>query len=175
MRILLVFFSVLLVVSCKKKNDTKDLEIKKEVVKTVKSNVDLDIYNFERFKPILNKQDNKVYVVNFWATWCAPCIKELPYFEMIKAKYTNVEVILVSLDFPHAYESKLKPFIAKHTLKSQVIALDNEGASTWMSKVNKNWSGSIPATIIYKNENSKFYEKSFNFMELEKEVKAFLN
>jgi thiol-disulfide isomerase/thioredoxin len=79
----------------------------------VQGEMDLEVYDFNGFKKFLNKKDDKMYVINFWATWCAPCIKELPYFEKINKAYhnQNVEVILVSLDFPHLYDSKLKPFI----------------------------------------------------------------
>lgn len=178
MRILLNFCIVLAVFSCKNKEKKNALEIEKEiVVANAKSNIDLEIYNFEGFKPFLEKRDDKVYVINFWATWCAPCVKELPYFEKLNEVYKDkkVEVILVSLDFPHVYESKLKPFIVKNKLKSKVIALDDADANSWIPKVDESWTGSIPATVIYRNEKAKFYEQSFNYEELEKEVKKFLN
>ena len=58
---------------------------------------------------------DKTYVINFWATWCAPCVKELPYFEEVNKEFKdkNTEVILVSLDFPSQIESKLKPYLKK--------------------------------------------------------------
>ena len=44
----------------------------------------------------------KVYLIDFWATWCKPCIKELPAFEELNARYQDkgLKVVLVSLDFP---------------------------------------------------------------------------
>ncbi|MEP5340552.1 MAG: TlpA disulfide reductase family protein [Algibacter sp.] len=178
MKILLSFGFVLLFFSCKNKVNETTLEIKKEVVAAqVNSPLDLEIYDFAGFKSFLEKRDNKIYVINFWATWCAPCVKELPYFEKLNKEYMNdnVEVILVSLDFPHVYESKLKPFITKNKLKSKVIALDDVDANSWIPKVDESWTGSIPATVIYRNEKSKFYEQSFTYEELEKEVKQFIN
>ncbi|MEP1489767.1 MAG: TlpA disulfide reductase family protein [Algibacter sp.] len=178
MKILLSFGFVLLFFSCKNKVNETTLEIKKEVVAAqVNSPLDLEIYDFAGFKSFLEKRDNKIYVINFWATWCAPCVKELPYFEKLNKEYINdnVEVILVSLDFPHVYESKLKPFITKNKLKSKVIALDDVDANSWIPKVDESWTGSIPATVIYRNEKSKFYEQSFTYEELEKEVKQFIN
>ena len=119
----------------------------------------------------------QIALLNFWATWCAPCVKELPFFEKINTEYhnQNVEVILVSLDFPHLYESKLKPFIVEHHIKSKVIALDDVDMNTWIPLVNPDWSGSIPATIIYKNDVSEFYEQSFTYDTLENETLKFLN
>ena len=55
--------------------------------------------NYPQLQPLLHQKTESVQVVNFWATWCAPCIKELPYFEELN-KLENVDVLLVSLDFP---------------------------------------------------------------------------
>jgi len=136
----------------------------------------LDVYDFEGFESFLSKKDGKTYVINFWATWCAPCIKELPYFETVNKKYAenNVEVILVSLDFPKQYERKLIPFIEKKNLESKVIALDDPKMNDWIPKVDEDWSGAIPATIIYNKDKSQFYERSFNLEELENELKQFI-
>ena len=179
MKLNLIIVVILLMTSCKKDNKTFELtqEPKKEVIDKggVSSDVELEIYDYAGFEPFLNKKDNKVYIINFWATWCAPCVKELPYFEKLKTEYKNIEVILVSLDFPHLYEKKLKPFIKEKKLTSKVIVLDDVDMNSWIPKVNKNWSGSIPATVIYKNDDKRFFEQSFTYEELEKEVKQFLN
>ena len=125
----------------------------------------------------LNQKDDTVYVVNFWATWCAPCIKELPSFEEIGKKYKDqkVKVILVSLDFPKKVESNLIPFIERKKLVSEVIHLDDPDANSWIEKIDKNWSGAIPATIIYRNDSKAFYEQSFTYEELETELLKMLN
>jgi thiol-disulfide isomerase/thioredoxin len=132
-------------------------------------------YTFNELKPLLEKNDDKTYVVNFWATWCAPCVKELPYFEKLNKEYSqDVEVILVSLDFPSKYESKLKPYIKNKNLKSKVVALNDVDSNTWIPKVDESWTGAIPATVIFNKTERKFYEQSFNYDELETEVKQFL-
>ena len=174
--ILLIAFVFLL--SCKTENKQPENSQADNLQSDIqKIDYDLLVYNFEELEPILNKQDDKTYVINFWATWCAPCVKELPYFEQLNAEYSdkNVEVILVSLDFPKLFESKLKPFIIKNKLESQVIALNDLDSNTWIPKVNKEWSGAIPATIIYNSDKKQFYERSFNYEEIEKELKQFLN
>lgn len=154
-------------------------EVKQDVmaITEVKNTIELEVYDFDGLEPLLNKQGDKVYVVNFWATWCAPCIKEIPHFEKLNANYKNknVEVLLVSLDFPFNYDKKLKPYIEKHKLQSKVVALDDPDMNTWMSKVNEEWTGAIPITIIYNKEKRQFYERTFTYKELEEEVKQFLN
>ena len=115
-------------------------------------------------------------MVNFWATWCAPCVKELPYFEKLDKVYEakNVEVVLVSLDFPKKYDSQLKPFIQRHQLRSELFALNDMDSNYWIPKVEENWSGAIPATLIFNKDKRQFYEKSFHYEELENEIQQFL-
>ena len=137
----------------------------------------LDIRNFEALKTEFIPEKGQTLVINFWATWCGPCVKELPYFEEISKAYNQneVEVILVSLDFPQHYESKLKPFIIKHNIKSRVIALNDPDSNSWIPKVDENWTGSIPATLILSNSKYKFYEQTFTKGGLLYELKTFLN
>lgn len=135
----------------------------------------LEVYDFNGLEKFLSTTNDKTYVVNFWATWCAPCIKELPYFEKLNANYSDqLEVILVSLDFPSKYETKLKPYIKEKKLQSKIVALNDVDSNTWIPKVDENWTGAIPATIIFNKNKRKFYEKSFTYDELETEVKPFL-
>lgn len=133
--------------------------------------------NYKQLKPWLNKKDDKTYVVNFWATWCGPCIKELPYFEQINKDYKdqNVEVILVSLDFPKMKESRLIPYVENKNILSKVLHLDDPNEQYWISDIDASWSGAIPATIIYNKDEREFYEQSFTQKELESEVQKFIN
>lgn len=143
----------------------------KEVVTLGETSV--EIYDFDNFEPFTQVADDRIHVINFWATWCVPCVKELPYFEQLGEKYPEVEVVLVSLDFSTKVESSLIPFIEDNKLKSEVIMLHDPNGNEWIPKIDKNWSGAIPATLIYKNKKSKFFEQSFNFAELEKEILKF--
>jgi len=138
--------------------------------------VEIPVYDFKNFESLLSIKDGKTRVINFWATWCKPCVAELPYFELINSRYPDkkVEVILVSLDLPTHVESKLIPFVKKQRIQSKIVLLDDPDANSWIPKVHENWTGSIPATIIYKDNTSNFYEQSFTYDELEKELKKVL-
>ncbi|MBL4644043.1 MAG: TlpA family protein disulfide reductase [Flavobacteriaceae bacterium] len=167
MRKIQLFFCVaILFVSCKE-------EGRKDLVKTDS----IPSYNYAELAPLLSKNDGKTYVINFWATWCAPCVKELPAFEKLLDRYKgeNVKVLLVSLDFPSQIESKLIPFIKKNQLKSQVVLMNDPDQDSWIPKISKNWSGAIPATLIYNSKKRVFYERSFEYAELENELQKFLN
>ena len=70
------------------------------------------IVDYNGLDPLLHKDNDTTYVVNFWATWCKPCVAELPYFEQLTETYKGqkVKVLLVSLDFSKQIESKLLTF-----------------------------------------------------------------
>ena len=133
--------------------------------------------NYEQLKPLLHKKDDKTYVVNFWATWCAPCVKELPAFEELNKNYKdkNVEIVLVSLDFPKQVESRLLPFIKKKNIQSKVLHFDDANEQFWIKDIAEEWTGALPATIIYNAKNRKFYEQSFDYKTLENELQTFIN
>ncbi|NJX16428.1 TlpA family protein disulfide reductase [Tamlana crocina] len=181
MKLKLVSIAILfLLFSCKneKKAETLAVDSTQQIeAKQENASLDLEVYDFAGFEKFLKKKDGKIHVINFWATWCAPCVKELPYFEKLYADYKDrsVEVLLVSLDFPHLYDKKLKPFIKKHQLQSKVVALDDPDMNSWIPKISEAWSGSIPATLIYKNDTREFYEQSFDYDELKAKINPFLN
>ncbi|CAM1349992.1 Redoxin [Tenacibaculum crassostreae] len=145
--------------------------------KAREASIKITTLNYEQLKPFLNKNDKKVYVVNFWATWCMPCVKELPAFEKLNQEFKdkNVEILLVSLDFSKQIESNLIPFIKKRNLQSKVVHFDDSNEQFWIPDIAKNWSGSIPATLIYSKSKRKFYEQSFSYEELQNELQTFLN
>jgi len=154
-------------VSCKhKKNTTSTSPIIESIaIKTY------DFKNFE--KAFLQPKTEKIQVINFWATWCKPCVKELPFFEELSEKNKAVEVILVSLDLNSQKESKLIPFVKAQQLKSTIIHMDEPDADAWIPKVDKDWSGAIPATLIINKNKKMFYEQSFNYEELVEAVNSF--
>jgi len=126
---------------------------------------DLKTYEtFEEFEPTLHLNNDTTYVINFWATWCGPCVAELPYFEEMNAIYEGgpVKVILVSLDFEKYIEKKLLPFLNKHKIASEVLVLLDGKANRWIDKVDPEWSGAIPVTYIRKGDKQAFYEEVFH-------------
>jgi thiol-disulfide isomerase/thioredoxin len=136
----------------------------------------IEIVDFETFTPWLNKESDSIYVINFWATWCAPCVKEIPDFEKLNAQYKDqkVKVLLVSLDFTTQVESRVIPFMDRMNMKSDVILLSEPNPNRWIPIVSEKWSGAIPATLIYSKDFREFYEREFNFEELEEIIKPLI-
>ena len=131
---------------------------------------------FDAFEKVVLKEDDNTYVINFWATWCAPCIKELPYFEQLHKDNPKVKVILVSLDSRKDLEKKFIPFVVKKQLTAEVILLSDKDYNAWLDKIDDSWSGAIPATLIISGKRKLFAEREFeNFTELNNYVNAFIN
>lgn len=130
--------------------------------------------NFEQLSPRLHEYNDTLYIVNFWASWCNPCVKEIPDFEKINAEYKNkkVKMIMVSLDFPNQLETKVVPFIAEQKMKAEVVLLFDPNANSWINEVSPDWTGSIPATLIYKKDFRSFREGSYSYDELKHIVES---
>ncbi len=131
-----------------------------------------EVLKWNGFEPYLNYQNDTTYVINFWATWCKPCVKELPALDSLNATFASnpVRVILVSMDFKSQLNSHLNPFIIEKDIQSNVLLLDEIDYDKWINKVDSTWKGAIPATLIYNYQKRfrKFYVKEFTFAEIEK-------
>ncbi len=111
---------------------------------------------------LLNSKSDTTYVVNFWATWCKPCIEELPVFEKISSDYKRekVKVVLISNDFKKQVTPKLKPFLLEKNIQSDVWWMSETDPNVWVNMVDPNWEGSLPATLIFKgNEQKRFFHE----------------
>ncbi|MFZ2287561.1 MAG: TlpA disulfide reductase family protein [Bacteroidales bacterium] len=102
---------------------------------------------------ILSGSEDILYVVNFWATWCPPCVTELPYFEKLSKEYEGkgVKFILISLDFPSQVDTRLIPFLKKSKITSDVMVMTDLEYNSWIEKVDAGWQGNIPATLFFNN------------------------
>ena len=135
----------------------------------------VEAVTFSELQQILDNSGDELIVCNFWATWCKPCVAEMPYFDELQDEFAdkNVRVLFVSLDRPSLRETKVTVFVRKKQIRSEVVLLDEPNLSQdeWITKVDQGWQGDIPATIFVKsNENiSDFYAGAFEDYE---ELKA---
>ena len=120
---------------------------------------------------LISAKSDKIQVVNFWATWCAPCVKEMPIFEKANNELTDIKVTLVSLDLDLDPDpEKVYNFLERKKLTSTIVLLDEKDSNSWIEKVDKSWSGAIPATLILNTKTGKrqFLEHELKQGELEK-------
>jgi len=138
------------------------------LLSSFKSQDQLRVLSFDDLEPHLYSNSDTLYIINFWATWCTPCVDEIPDFVRIheEHKNTNVKVLLVSLDFANHIESRVVPFIKKNNVTAEVWILDDPDSNKWIDKVNAEWSGSIPATLFYQKNKRIFREGVMTYEEI---------
>ncbi|MFZ6012843.1 MAG: TlpA family protein disulfide reductase [Bacteroidota bacterium] len=131
-----------------------------------------EIIKLNRLQALLETKSDNIQIVNFWATWCAPCVKELPLFEKLHAESRpGIKIALVSMDMDLDPDpEKVYKFISRKNLQSEVFILNEQNANSWINKIEKQWSGALPATIIVnqKTGKRKFIEKELHEGDLEK-------
>lgn len=147
------------------------------VFSTPAPQADIPILTFDQLQSRVQKPNDTLYVVNFWATWCKPCVAEMPYFEQANKTFaTNkVKVVFVSLDFQNEHE-RMSKFIAAKGYKSTVYHLNGGNPNDWIDKIDPTWSGAIPTTVFYKGENKLYFrEGDFTQAELDSIIKTNIN
>src|SRR6187549_2100230 len=130
-----------------------------------------EIVKLDQLQEIIQAKTDHIKVINFWATWCAPCIKELPLFEKLGQERKDVEVTLVSMDLDlDPNPEKVHKFVARKKIQSKVVILDAKDPNSYIDQIEKSWSGALPATIIIngKTGQRKFVGKELHDGELEK-------
>jgi thiol-disulfide isomerase/thioredoxin len=127
------------------------------------------VIKFDSVQKILESQNDEIQIINFWATWCGPCVKELQLFENLDKINTNIRVTLISLDFAEEFE-KVNSFIKRKKITSTVLLLDEVDYNKWIDRVDQTWSGAIPATLILNSRTGKrkFVEKELLEGDLQK-------
>ncbi|HEY0261674.1 MAG TPA: TlpA disulfide reductase family protein [Chitinophagales bacterium] len=130
--------------------------------------------NLQQLQNKVQQQSDTLYVVNFWATWCRPCVKEMPYFEEANKQFAaqKVKVIFVSLDAPKDLV-RVNKFMVEKNISAETFLLDAGNPNVWIDQIEPKWSGSIPATILYKNgKKVGFFEHDFEQQSLDSLIKT---
>ena len=121
---------------------------------------------------VLETNKSSALLVNFWATWCRPCIEELPYFEEAKKVYSDkkVKILLVNLDFL-SESAKVEAFVTKKNLKNEVYQLSDTDANKWINQIDTTWDGAIPVTVFYQGgKKVLFHNGALNQSELNQKI-----
>ncbi len=159
MNICFLLLPVLLFTAC---NTNSSANQTKKKPPQVNATVQTEVQNlqYENLLEKIQQNDDVLYVVNFWATWCVPCVEELPEFLEVNRENRdnpNFKMYLVSLDMPMKKESLLK-YMKEKNIDAEVLLLDDaKRQNTWIPIINPDWSGSLPATAMYKNGEQVYF------------------
>ena len=132
------------------------------------------VVKWNDMEELLARRTDTTYIVNFWATWCKPCVAEVPSFKKIAQNYATqkVRVVLVSLDFAKDFKTRVVPFAEKADIENLVVLLNEPDANAWINKIDPRWSGAVPATLVFNNRSRKrtFAEAQLTFDDLVQKI-----
>lgn len=135
---------------------------------------EVEVIDFPELQEKMIETDASLTIFNFWATWCGPCVKEIPHFETY-TEDSDVEIYLVSLDFIEN-KQRVQQFVEINELKSKVYLLNETDYDSFMEKVSPQWTGAIPATLFVDRwGKSHFHESEFSKEELDEVINEYLN
>ena len=117
-------------------------------------------------------------IVSFWATWCKPCLEEIPYFmeEAKLHKNDSLQFLLVSLDMKDAFPLQILNTVKKRKITVPVQWLNETNADYFCPRIDPKWSGAIPASLFINNKTGyrKFFEEQISHEKLKSEIMAIL-
>jgi len=181
----LAFMALIITFSCNnnKQDSSNNVDSKKTENKQDKKStssriikahgVEIPVYDENSYKHLLNKKDDKIHVINYWATWCKPCVDELPDFEKLRETHSDkgVEILMVSIDYEN-FDTKLPEFVQQN-MKNKVILVDYKDEVKFINGVDKSFNGAIPVTIIYDKHKRYFINGATNYEELVEQIEKF--
>jgi thiol-disulfide isomerase/thioredoxin len=108
------------------------------------------------YRKVVAAQKGKVVLVNFWATYCVPCRKEMPALVKLAAKYQSKGFVLltVSADEPEQEEAAWK-FLAGNKVPAPYYLRQSTDEEAFINSVEPKWSGALPASFLYDRSGKK--------------------
>jgi thiol-disulfide isomerase/thioredoxin len=102
------------------------------------------------YRALLKSSAGNVVLVDFWATWCAPCRKEMPLLAKLDARLRakRFKLITVSADEPEQQQAAAD-FLAKSSISGAAYLRRAQDDDKFISSIEPKWSGALPALFLY--------------------------
>lgn len=134
----------------------------------------LQVVDFAGLDREVKHNNDTLYVVNFWATWCKPCVAEMPAFEAVNGQLQNqkVKMLFVSLNSVKE-KTAVEKFLRERNYNIRPLLLNAGNPNIWLPAIDSSWTGAIPATVFYKNGKKVFFhEGDFTEASLTEAIKS---
>ena len=108
----------------------------------------------EEFRQLIAHYRGQAILVNFWATWCAPCVKEIPEIVKLREKYKErgLRVIAVSMDEPEELETGVRPFVTRRFPNFISYLCRESDHDKFASVVDPAWNEIMPTNFLIDRE-----------------------
>jgi thiol-disulfide isomerase/thioredoxin len=130
-------------------------------------------WKYAELEQYINQSKTPI-VINFWATFCKPCVDEIPYFQKLVKQYSNknVKLLLASIDFPEYFPAKIEAFAKKNGFTAEIVWIDEDDPGQFCPKIDANWSGVLPATLFINRKKNyrNFHSQQLSETELKTEL-----
>jgi thiol-disulfide isomerase/thioredoxin len=114
----------------------------------------IGIIDIAGVQKLVDEYRGEVLVVNVWATWCLPCVEELPDLVQL-SKEPHVRVVGISIDDPEDIASKVIPFLTKHPVPFPIYVKAAGKDEMFINSLNSAWTGAVPVTFVYDRDGKQ--------------------
>lgn len=166
------------VIGCSTKWSDKRALVQDYMAKLAAEPVSLAPADTNALQALRQNSSGKVRLVNFWATWCAPCVTEFDGFVTVSRMYRprDFEFVSVSINRPDE-EKRVLEFLTKQQASNRNLIFASDDRASLINAFNPSWQGEVPYTVLLSPEGKTLYSEagSIDFAALKRAVVKALN
>ena len=137
------------VFGCSVKWKGKEKDVERFMAKLAAEPVAVELVDEKALRELRENKTDKVRMVNFWATWCGPCVTEFPDLVEIHRMYRhrNFELVTVAVNFPDEKPEVLE-FLKQRQASGKNLLLGSEDKDKLLGTFGEAWRGAVPLTLV---------------------------